>query len=208
MEDDCLQKRAEFIDSAVKVREAFSFAHPTETLNAVQKYCTTFHGSNLYDLRGSTAEMIYASWRTNVKLAWNLPRNCRNVFLKTTLVPGLVPPEVSLMTKFHKFYHSLIASPSTEVQVLSILSSRDIRSNLGSNLAHLKNETSIEPRDFGTKRIKEELMTNYVRNVPEDYIWRVKYLDKLISARNSAYYLGETQEYDEINTLIHSLVIN
>ena len=72
MEDDCLQKRADFIDSAVKVKESFSFAHPKEVLNAVQKYCTSFHGSNLFDLRGSTAQMIYASWQTNVKWTWDL----------------------------------------------------------------------------------------------------------------------------------------
>ena len=38
MEDDCKQKRAEFIDSAVKVRESFDFAHPSEILNATAKY--------------------------------------------------------------------------------------------------------------------------------------------------------------------------
>ena len=156
MDEDCRKKRAEFIDNAVKVREEFNFAHPSEILNAVQKYSTTFHGSNLYTLHGSTAvDSIYKSWRTNVKLTWDLPRNCHNFFIATTLAPQLVPPEISMLTKWHRFFLSLKNSPSKEVQVISWLAARDIRTSIGSNLDALKRETGLDPHCFGTDRLKQ-----------------------------------------------------
>ena len=41
MLQDCREKRAQYIDSSVKVREAFSFAHPYEQILATEKYCTS-----------------------------------------------------------------------------------------------------------------------------------------------------------------------
>ena len=47
---DCREKRAQFIDSSVKIREGFRFAHPANQITAVEKYCTAAYGSNLWDL--------------------------------------------------------------------------------------------------------------------------------------------------------------
>ena len=38
MKRDAHEKRAQFIDSSVKIRESFNFAHPIEQLNAIEKY--------------------------------------------------------------------------------------------------------------------------------------------------------------------------
>ena len=45
---DCREKRAQFIDSAVKIRESFDFAHPAEQIMTVDKYCLAAYGSNLW----------------------------------------------------------------------------------------------------------------------------------------------------------------
>ena len=58
MESDCRSKRAMFIDNAAKTREYFSFAHPLEILSATEKYCSSYYGSNLWNLRGKHAEML------------------------------------------------------------------------------------------------------------------------------------------------------
>ena len=46
-----------------------------------------------------------------------------------------------MLLKFVGFFRSLIASPSSEVVVVALLAARDLRSNLGKNLA-LVRETS------------------------------------------------------------------
>ena len=111
-----------------------------ETLSAIDKYATTWYGSNLWDLSSDEVEMIYSAWRTNVKLTWNLPRNCKNFFI-TYLAQNLLPPKIAMLTRFHKFFHSLLDSQSPEVQTIVRLSSRDIRTNVGKNLRLNEEET-------------------------------------------------------------------
>ena len=77
MAQDCKEKRAQLIDSSVKIREAFSFAHPAEQILAVAKYCSAAYGSNLWDLGSREAVMLTNAWRTGHKLAWDVPRACR-----------------------------------------------------------------------------------------------------------------------------------
>ena len=88
MQQDCKEKRASFIDGAVKIRETFSFAHPSEIIFAVDKYCCSFYGSNLYDLRSESVKRLVAAWRTNVKLSWDVDRSCHNYFLSSVLAQG------------------------------------------------------------------------------------------------------------------------
>ena len=47
MDHDFKKRRAEFIDSTVKIREMFSFAFPGEVVAAIDKYCCSFYGSSL-----------------------------------------------------------------------------------------------------------------------------------------------------------------
>ena len=102
---------------------------------AIQKYCCTFYGTNLHDLRNKQSQMIYASWRTSLKLTWNLTRNCKNFFLPHLAPPNVTPPQIQLLSRFHKFFHSLLDSPSKEIQIVAQLSARNLRSILGRNLS-------------------------------------------------------------------------
>ena len=45
MSQDCKEKRAQFIDSSVKIQESFGFAHPHEQIVAIEKYCTAVYGT-------------------------------------------------------------------------------------------------------------------------------------------------------------------
>ena len=82
MLQDCREKRARMIDSSVKIRESFSFAHPTEQILAVTKYCSAAYGSNLWDLGSREAQMFPNAWRTGHKLAWDVPRSCHTFLVQ------------------------------------------------------------------------------------------------------------------------------
>ena len=58
MAQDCREKRAQFIDTSVKVREAFFIAQPTEQILTTEKYCMSAYGSNLWDLRSKHTNMM------------------------------------------------------------------------------------------------------------------------------------------------------
>ena len=114
MRQDCREKRAQFIDTSSKIRETFGFAHPSEQILAVEKYCTAVYGSNLWDLRGKEAGMLVSAWRTGHKLAWEVPRNCHTYLVEEVLAPEVVSLEASLLARFHGFFRSLLASPSIQ----------------------------------------------------------------------------------------------
>jgi hypothetical protein len=143
MAQDCREKRAQYIDSSVKSREMFSFAHPAEQILAVEKYCTAVYGSNLWDLGGKESIMLTNAWRTGHKLAWNVHRGCRTYLVQEVLAPHVASLRASLMHRFIGFFRGLVDSPSYEVVVVARLAARDVRSNLGANLALVKtNEAS------------------------------------------------------------------
>ena len=73
MIQDSKEKRATFIDQTTKTRETFNFAHPLDQIEATEKYCTSMYGSNLWNLSSEGAGMIFSAWRTNIKLAWDVP---------------------------------------------------------------------------------------------------------------------------------------
>ena len=207
MEQDCKIKRSKFIEDAVKLREQFKYAHPIEIINATETYCSSHYGHNLWSLRGNASKMLYASWRTNIKLVWNLPRETRSYFVDHLLAAGVTPPSVSLMTRQLSFFHSLLNSVSPEAQVLSRIAARDIRTTLGSNLAHIHTETGLDPWQFGGKRVRDDLLKYQKSEVSDKDRWRLKYLDKLLTQRLHQFYNG-SQSCEELDALIHSLCIN
>ena len=112
MDHDCLEKRAHFIDSSVKIRETFYFAHPAEQIAATEKYCTAAYGSNLWDLGSPAARMMVNAWRTGHKLAWAVPRSTHTYLVEEVLAPGVPNLHVSLLHRFTNFFRGLITSPS------------------------------------------------------------------------------------------------
>ena len=117
----------------------------------------------------------------------------------------MIPPSVSIMTQFHKFFLSLLESGSLEVQVSSRILVRDIQTNLGANLTALKEETGLDPWIFGRLHLKHELLKFNTEAVPECDHWRLAYLGKILIQRTYAYFNG-LEEAMEIEALINSLV--
>ena len=206
MRQDCREKRAQFIDTSTRIREAFSFAHPTEQILAVEKYCNAIYGSNLWELSGKEAGMVVSVWQTGHKLAWDVPRNCHTYLVEEVLAAGVASLEASLLSRFHGFFKGLIASPSHEVAVVALLAARDIRSTVGSNLAQLRNMTGLDPWATGRSQLKAALELSTRNEVPEHNHWRLQLLQKLLSARLEAHYLSDLVEEERIATLINSLV--
>ena len=152
--------------------------------------------------------MLYSSMNTNLNLVWMIPRNCHTYLLDTVLAPpGIIFPRVTLLSRFLNFFRGLLDSPSPEVQMLARLGARDIRSNLGTNLIHVREEMGLEPWCYGGKRVTDELREHNRARVPEVDEWRVPLLHKLLAERQACFYLGY-DDLDTYNELTHSLVTN
>jgi hypothetical protein len=208
MRQDCREKRAQYIDSSVKLREAFHFAHPHEQILATEKYCTALYGSNLWDLASPEAEMVFAAWRTGHKLAWGVHRGCRSYLVQQVLAPHVTSLRVQTLCKFRGFFRSLLDSPSPEVAVVARLAARDLRSSVGANLALIRRETGLDPWAAGPGHLRAALLAADRVEVPESDVWRVPYLWRLLAKRLQAHYTADTATEKGLQALIDSLVVN
>jgi hypothetical protein len=208
MVHDCREKRAQFIDTSIKIRESFGFAHPAEQITAVEKYCTAAYGSNLWDLASHETRMLVSAWKTGHKLAWDVPRNCHTYLVEEVLAPHVTSLHASLLSRSIGFFRGLLATPSSEVVVVALLAARDLRSNLGSNLALVKDMTGLDPWVAGRGQLRTSIESAVRSEVPEMDRWRVAYLQKLLAARLEAHYTADEEEVARLQSLIKSLVTN
>ena len=173
----------------------------------MERYCLSLYGSNLWRLEDCLGR-LNGVWNTAKKLAWNVHRGCRSYFLDNVLTPGSLSLKTAVLTRLLGFFHSLLLSPSHETKVLAILASRDLRSNLGSNVNLVKLDTGIDPWILDKEACKSILTNKYKTSVPLDEVWRVRYLETLVSDRLVAHYYGNDEEEQRLSNLINSLVIN
>ena len=88
-----------------------------------------------------------------------------------------------VLTRYIKFFKSLLKSPSPEVVLVANLAARDMGSTTGINMARLKQETGLNPWVASSARVKEALeMSEHI--VPEADLWRLPLLEKLILTRS------------------------
>ena len=192
----------------LQIRETFSFAHPCEQIAAMDKYCNSLYGSNLWNLNDEGTKKIFAAWKTSIKLAWKVHRGCRSFLLENVLAKNIRSCRVNLMSRFHGFFLRLLDSPSLEASVVARLSARDMRTNIGSNLALICHESGLDPWMSSQSSMKEALTRAERTVVPARDAWRIPYLAKLLESRLQAYYLGNEEEDIRLTSLINSLVIN
>ena len=61
LKKDCQKQLAIFIDSTVKIRESFGFAHPIDILFAYEKYCSSHYGCELWDLQSIQCKKYFSA---------------------------------------------------------------------------------------------------------------------------------------------------
>ena len=116
----------------------------------------------------------------------------------------MISARIDIMARFSNFYKKLRISSSKEVQIQVSIVSRDIRSTTARNLAFLKEESGLDPRDLSSK-IRENLIERRMA-VPDEDRWRVQYLSKLLEERQQLSYHG--QDTTRVTELIDVLCIN
>ena len=137
----------------------------------------------LYDLYDdNTAGKYFRCWGTFVKLAWNCPRSTHRYFVNNLLAAGFISTRVKIISRYVKFFRSLLKSSSKEVQLLASISAHDKSSNTGGNLARIANETGLNPWITDPFKVRQVLLKKE-DPVPESDVWRLPYLSKLIHQR-------------------------
>ena len=202
MDKDAKVKRAAFIRESTELRETFGFASPSEVLRAVKLYAGSHYGSSLWQFDTESAGQYFTSWRTCVKLAWQVPRQTHTYLVDHLLCSDLTSVRSDIFARYIKFVRGLKASPSMEVSVMFGVVAGDVTSTTGKNLYVLRWETGLDPLATSLVKMKTAIWSK-VAEVPVDDVWRLEYLGKLLEARGDAHYGGE--DTHQLTVLIDSL---
>ena len=166
------------------------------------------YGTILWCLRSKGVKRVFSSWKTGIKLAWGVHRGCRTYLLQSVLAPGQCSMRARVITGFLGFFQSLLTGPSMEVSIAARLASRDVRSNIGSNIAMIREETGLDPWHVEKHVLKSILMIKERDIPPEEDKWRAPYLARLLDERLFQHYQSNKEEESRLSDLINSLVIN
>ena len=202
MKMDMKIKRANFIDKSIEIRETFGFADPVQILEAINTYCGDHYGSMIWDLYSEGAGQYFRCWNTAVKLVWNVPRSTHTYFVTCQLAASFVSTRTKILSRYVKFFQSLLKSKSPEVVLVANLVGRDMGSTTGSNISKLAQETGTNPWSASSSMTTQALEKGTIM-VPNEDNWRLPLLDKLLVQR----YEMEMQvtNTDAIQDMIDSL---
>ena len=92
--------------------------------------------------------------------------------------------------------------------MVALLASRDVKSNLGSNLAALKEKTKLDPWTAARGQLRICLEQSTRSEVPPKDFWRAPLLRKILIEIVEARYDGDNEMEEELSALANSLVSN
>ena len=190
MAHDLNAKRGEFISNIHSLRQEFGQLNPHVFLRLVSTYCTSFYGSNLWDLSGPSSSKLWTTWNVLLKTSFNLPYGTHRYFLNDIATqPHL---QVQLFKRFIKFHNSILKSDSYVIKTLYSVQHNDIRSIFGKNRRTMITLCSDDELDY--KKISQHI----TYPIPEDQNWRIPLLHYLLDLRDKNQLILDPGEIDPI----------
>ena len=195
MELDTRIKRAQFIENCIQIREAFSFAYPDQIIKAVKMY-----GAMLWNFDNNSTGMYCRSWNTNIKLAYEVPRETHTYIVENCLASEYKPVIQEMFSRYTKFLKSLKMSASSEVQHLCTVIRNDVQSTTGGNIYTIIKKTGLNPTEILPFHMRSAELK---QEVPEHENWRINLLKKYLEQRQER--KGLLLETEELSSFIDSL---
>ena len=153
---DSSMRRGAFIGKCLEVQEAFSFAAPSEVLGAVKLYCGDLYGGMLARLDSPEAIKLMNCWGTCVKDVWRLHRATHSVYARW-LGSGHTSIREDLLSRWPKFFRSLLNGPLPEVAVLARVAAADRRTATAANNAVILAATGLSAWTATADQVRAEL---------------------------------------------------
>ena len=178
---DTSMRRGAFIGKNLEVQDAFSFAAPTEVLGAVKLYCGDLYGGMLARLDGVPASKLMNCWGRTVKDVWGLPPATHSVYARW-LSSGHSSIRQDLLSRWPKFFRSLLSGPSPEAATLARVAAADRRSTTAANNALITAATGLSAWTATAEQIQAKLQRREVAMTPEE-LSTAEYLLELLQTR-------------------------
>ena len=133
MKHDIAVKRGKFIGKLNSLLQEFHFAEPEVFMKLLNFYCSTFYGSNLWNLYSAEVDKIFKSWNVTVRNVSNLPFTTHRYVIEPK--SSCMHPKVMLASCYITFIDSLRSSHKLNVKFLVDLVKDDNRTLTGKTLS-------------------------------------------------------------------------
>ena len=129
----------------------------------MQSYCSSFYGSQLWDLSNTCIDRLSISWRKSIRKALNVPARTHSVYLP--LICECLPLNAQLELRVMKFYMNGINSTNRTFRFLSNHACMNRGSTIGKNINYIMWKYDIPPKMCrGTYVAVNKLITKWYNN--------------------------------------------
>ena len=135
------------------------------------QYCCSYYGSQLWPLYNDKIKDIHVKWRTAIRRLWNLPHKAHCNMLP--LISEQYPIDISLISRFCKFFKSIIDSKNQTLSYVAKMQSENCRSVLGQNISFININYNIsrdELIEWSNVKIKKLLYSKWLNKLNDEYI--------------------------------------
>ena len=175
---DTSMRRGASIGKTLEVQEAFNFAAPAEVLGAVKLYCGDLYGGMLARLDSVPANQLMNCWAKTVKDVWGVSRATHSVYARW-LSSGHSSIKEDLLSRWPKFFRSLLCGPSPEAATLARVAAADMRSATAANNALIFSATGLSAWTATAPQVRAELQRREVA-MTADELKTTEYLLELL----------------------------
>ena len=199
MKHDVAVKRGKFIGKVNSLLQELHFADPAVLVKLLKIYCTSFYGSNLWDIFSPDVDRLFKSWNVSIRNIFNVPYTTHRYLIEP--MSGCPHPKTMLSSRYVKFTQSLISCSKPSVAYLARLVRNDNRTLMGRTLSKISRETNVAKAVL-TSTIVSKAMLYFP--VPDDQLWRVEILQELLNVRSNSLFIHDIN-LNEISTMINFL---
>ena len=195
LDKDCDVKRGKFVGKVHSLTQELYFASSDVLMKLLDVYCTSFYGSNCWDLFSNKCDRFYKAWNVSCRIILKIS-NLSHRYLIESLT-DYIHPKVIMCSRFIKFHDSLNNCKKSLLRVLSNCNKNDLRTVYGANLYKIAKECNLETNELNSSIVKTKM--KYFP-LPENESWRVPLIKELLAVKAQGLTLqGFTnKEIDEI----------
>ena len=157
--NDMFLKRSNFYQSVNTLMANFGTLQSSIISQLFDSYCTSFYGSQMWNLTCSSINIIYTAWNKAIRRIWRLPIRCH-----TNLLPFINNShhiKDGLLIRFAKLYHAMETSNNKLASFFARLGTLTANSEIGRNVHFIFEEYGIWIHKSDLTTIKTAVNTKY-----------------------------------------------
>ena len=196
---DCDNKRCKFIGKVHSLRQELYFTSPEVMFKLLNTYCTSYYGSNCWDLYSNNCERLYNAWNVACRIILRLDFKTHRYLIEP--LSNCMHPKVMLSSRFVKFHDSLSMSKKPLLRLLCNFYKNDLRSVHGCNLYKIASACNVPIKDLNPIIVKQKM--SYFK-VPNNELWRIPFIKELLAIKANKYELNGFK-FNEIDNMLVDL---